>query len=64
MLMMTTKKLEGGGWGEGEVNLKRKSGLDGMIEGCERNGSLKEEIGETTFHLNLIDIERIDLPIY
>ena len=43
--MMTTKKLEGGGWGEGEVNLKRKSGLDGMIEGCERNGSLKEEIG-------------------
>ena len=39
------------------MNLKRKSGLDGMIEGCEINGSVKEEIGEKTFHLNLIDIE-------
>ena len=57
MLMMTTKKLEGGGWGEGEVNLKRKSGLDGMIKGCDRNGSLKEEIWGNTFHLNLNDIE-------
>jgi len=37
--------------------LKRKSGLDGMIEGCERNKSLKEEIGEKPFHFNLIDIE-------
>ena len=39
------------------MNLKRKSGLDGMIKGCDRNGSLKEEIGEKTFHLNLNDIE-------
>ena len=39
------------------MNLKRKSGLDGMIEGCERNKSLKEKIGEKPFHFNLIDIE-------